>query len=59
MYSIEETQAIAGDIAKAVYDDVPIVSVGEYFELSAARKDVKGFAPLLWNRPFFNVWLER
>jgi peptide/nickel transport system substrate-binding protein len=59
VYSIEETQAIAGDIAKAVYDDVPIVSVGEYFELSAARKDVKGFAPLLWNRPFFNVWLER
>jgi peptide/nickel transport system substrate-binding protein len=58
-YTLEETKAIADDIQKAVYDDVPIVSVGEYFELSAARTEVKGFAPLLWNRPFFNVWLER
>lgn len=55
--AVEKRQDIYREIQELAYNDVPVVLVGDIFELEAAQSRVQGFAS--WYTPrFWNVWLD-
>jgi peptide/nickel transport system substrate-binding protein len=50
--------AIWADIQKLVWEDVPIVKLGDLNGLAVAGSKVKGLWPT-YLMPYYNVWLER
>jgi peptide/nickel transport system substrate-binding protein len=49
--------ALWGDVQKAIYDEVPVVRIGNFSALAAKSKRLSGASPAVW--PFFwNTWVD-
>jgi peptide/nickel transport system substrate-binding protein len=55
---LERQQELWSQIQQVFWDEVPIYLLGDYFNLSGQRSDVRGYANLP-DKFFWNVWLDR
>ena len=56
----QKRKALWDKFQQLVYDDVPIVKVGEFFGLTIKRKELKGDSIPISSWPsFWNQWLEK
>lgn len=56
--TLPEQEKLSGDLAEPFWEEVPYVSVGEFFQVMASRKELKNYKP--YTIPlFWDVWFEK
>jgi peptide/nickel transport system substrate-binding protein len=53
-----QVKEITDQINALAYEDVPILSIGEFFQFQAVRKEIQGFVPSTF-AVYHNVWREQ